>query len=224
MSKNVPLEAGVDSCRSNPGVLSSLGEEYAQMKVVAGLQKGRRLRTPTGSHLRPTSARVREALFAIVQTRVPGARVLDLYAGTGALGLEALSRGAQHVVFVESSPACLAILRDNIRRCQAQAHSTVIGRTVEYVLHHPLGEEWDQGFDLVFMDPPYHTVDRCALLQQVSAARVLAPESLIIVEHFHKHVLPQTVDRLTQVHYARYGDTALSFYAVSSRSPSHSCA
>ena len=104
------------------------------MRVVAGTQKGRHIKNPQGWDCRPTSARVREALFSILSAHTAGAQVLDLYAGTGALGLESLSRGARHVVFVENQAKTVRLLRENIERCGYTRQCVVLTRDVETFL------------------------------------------------------------------------------------------
>jgi 16S rRNA (guanine966-N2)-methyltransferase len=118
------------------------------MRIIAGAAKGRRLRSPRGGDTRPMMDRVREAIFSSLGTRVPGARVLDLYAGSGSLGLEALSRGAAHVTFVERGPGALAALRDNVEL--VGLGGTVVPGDVE----DHVASSTDR-YDLVFVDPPY---------------------------------------------------------------------
>ncbi len=125
------------------------------MRVVAGSQKGRRLKQPIGPGLRPTSGRVKEALFSMIAERLPNANVLDLYAGRGALGLEAMSRGARKVVFVENQPASIQVLRENITRCQLTAWSSIIPQDVQVFLNTRSLRKNDNPFDLVFADPPF---------------------------------------------------------------------
>lgn len=121
------------------------------MRVIAGAAKGRKLRSVKSEETRPTTDRVKEALFSTLGARVPGSRVLDLYAGSGALGIEALSRGAEHATFVERSRPAAEILRANLAGTGFEARAAVLVRSVEEVLEGAPPES----FDLVFADPPY---------------------------------------------------------------------
>jgi 16S rRNA (guanine966-N2)-methyltransferase len=122
------------------------------MRVIAGSAKGTRLgRAPEG--VRPVSDRVREGLFSSIEPWVPGARVLDLYAGTGAVGIEALSRGAEHATFVDRAPAAIAAVKDNLRRAALEDRGAVRRSDVRRFLERAQGHS--PGFDLVFLDPPY---------------------------------------------------------------------
>ncbi len=182
------------------------------MRIVAGIQKGRRLKEPDGRDLRPTSARVREALLSILAHRIEGARVLDLYAGTGALGLESLSRGAGQVVFVDNDVASTRILRENIARCGYNNQCMVISQDVETFLTSPPSFGGPPTFDLVFVDPPYHTTDLARLLERLSLRGKIAAQGTIVLEHFFKQTVPNRTGDLVQTRQSRYGDTMLTFY------------
>ena len=182
------------------------------MRVVAGRQKGRRLKEPEGQDLRPTSARVREALLAVLAHRTQGARVLDLYAGTGALGLESLSRGAHQVVFVENHVASARILRENVTRCGHDERCVVVTEDVETFLTTPPSFEEPPVFDMVFADPPYHTTDLVPLLERLDLSGKIASRGIVVLEHFFKHSVPSRIGVLIQTRQSRYGDTMLTFY------------
>ncbi len=156
------------------------------MKIIAGRWRGRLLETPPGLATRPTAARAREALFSMLASRIgsfEGLRVLDLFAGSGALGLEALSRGAAHARFVEQFPAPLAALNRNIATLEAQAHTDVIRAAVEKLGLAP------ERHDLVFADPPYHMGLAAAALA-ILAQGWLAPGAWIAIESAHDEPLP----------------------------------
>ncbi len=191
------------------------------MRVVAGRQKGRRLKEPDGRGLRPTPARVREALLSILAHRTQGARVLDLYAGTGALGLESLSRGALQVVFVENGAGPARILRDNIARCGHEERCVVVTEDAETFLASAPSFGEPPAFDLVFADPPYHATDLVRLLERLGLSGKIASQGIVILEHFFKHPVPARTGALTQTRQSRYGDTMLSFYQPSTE---HVCA
>ncbi len=194
------------------------------MRVVAGTHKGRRLKEPDGDNLRPTSTLVREALFSILSHRVRGANILDLYAGTGALSLESLSRGASHAVCVENHAGSLRILRENIARCGYDTQCRVIARCVEMFLASAPSEKEPSVFDIVFADPPYQTVDPARLLERLDRSGKLSTRGVVIVEHFFKREAPHTVGSLTQTRQSRYGDTLLTFFQRASGTTEGVCA
>ena len=179
------------------------------MRIIAGELKGRRLQAPTWDGLRPTSDKLRETLFNVVAPRVPGARVLDLYAGTGAIGIEALSRGAAHVTFVEQDPRALTLIEENLRHCGVADRYAIIrfrldGKAPPSL---PAGS-----FDLIVLDPPYDEPD---LTVSIAAAEpLLADEGLLVLEHARRTPAPDQVGRLGRTRDLVSGDSALAFYAA----------
>lgn len=170
------------------------------MRIVAGEWRGRRLQAPPGRGTRPTTDRVREAWMSAVAPHLPGARVLDLFAGSGALGLEALSRGAAHAVFVEQAPAALRVLRANLDALRAGARAEVVrGDALRYAASLAPG-----AFDLAFADPPYGKGIAEALARSF-AERPFA--RLLCIEHGPRDALPALPGARTR----RYGDTRLTF-------------
>jgi 16S rRNA (guanine(966)-N(2))-methyltransferase RsmD len=168
---------------------------------------------PVGPGLRPTSDRVKEALFSILSPHIEGARFLDLYAGTGAIGIEALSRGAQQSTFVESHPASLRILRENLQRCGLASSADIRSCTAALFLRRH--EREGQPYDIVFADPPYHERDGGSdLLSSLAASAIIADESLVLLEHFTKLTVPPQVGRLVRLRQYRYGDTTLSVFRL----------
>ena len=123
------------------------------MRIIAGAFRGRLLRAPKGNRIRPTIDRVRESIFNIIAAEVAGAKVLDLFAGTGAMGLEALSRGAQFCCFVDQGEEAVRLIRENVQLCAAQERSRIIQGPAASAIRR-LGSE-NELFDLIFMDPPY---------------------------------------------------------------------
>jgi 16S rRNA (guanine966-N2)-methyltransferase len=181
--------------------------------VIAGVLGGRRFAAPRGRETRPTSDRVREALFAALEP-VTGARVLDLYAGSGALAIEALSRGAAHAVLVERAPAALAVLRANLRSLGLEAVSVVIAA--------PLPRALDAAaragpFDLVLADPPYGALGaaRDVLSSLLDRPGALEPRGRLVLEHAARDRAPDLAGACV-ARTRRYGDTAVSFYAIAS--------
>ena len=184
------------------------------MRVIAGTHRGRRLRRPQGMDLRPTSDRVREALFSILGSRLPHCKFLDLYAGTGAIAIEALSRGASHVTCVESGVAALSLLRQNMLECGMTHRLTVHAKTVKQFLSKP--DHWCGPYDIIFADPPYAlTGELQSLFTQTPITDLVADDSWLIIEHAQKTILPNTLGSGVHLRCYRYGDTALSLYAYS---------
>ncbi len=186
------------------------------MRVIAGTQKGRRLKTPTGKQIRPTSERVREALFSILGERIVQARVLDLCCGTGTIGLEALSRGARNVVFIDHDKQSLDILRENLKRCGNPVAATVMGGDAWKFSKQPQLHHY-KPYDVIFVDPPYEHRKIHQLVVELGRNEMLAENGLMIVEHFWKTSLPQETDTLQHVRQARYGDTILTFFERSTQ-------
>jgi 16S rRNA (guanine(966)-N(2))-methyltransferase RsmD len=181
------------------------------MRIIAGVFKGRRLAAVKGK-IRPTSDKVREAIFSILGAAVVEARVLDLFAGTGALGLEALSRGAQAAVFVEEQPASLAVLRRNIHDLGVSERTEVLSLPVKAGLKKLAAQR--AVFDLIFLDPPYGGGLAAATLEDLAAAHILSPWARVVAEHSRREVLPEVVGSLRGIDLRSYGDTRVAFYEV----------
>lgn len=175
------------------------------MRVIAGRFKGRRLKTPTWEGLRPTSDKLRETLFNILTPRIEGARLLDGYAGTGAIGIEALSRGAAHVTFVERDRRAVRLIEANLAVCGVEADYTIRAGDLETMLRQPP----EPAFDLVWLDPPYDVADLEGPL--AAAAGVLAPGGLIVLERATRRE-PDTPAALTRTRDVKSGDSTLTFF------------
>lgn len=178
------------------------------MRVIAGSRKGRRLKMPKARRVRPTMDKVREAIFDILDRSVAGRRVLDLYAGSGSLGIEAISRGAKCGTFVDNNPGCIKTIKQNLASLGFEAGSKVLNLDAIRALRHlsKLGEK----FDLVFIDPPYGEAK--ISLHRVAKSDILSPHCVVVVEHYKKEVLPKKVASLGLRKEARYGDTCLAIY------------
>jgi 16S rRNA (guanine966-N2)-methyltransferase len=174
------------------------------MRIVAGRHKGRRLRAPTGAGTRPTADKVREALFSILGP-VDGLRVLDLYAGSGALGLEALSRGAESATFVESARPALAAIRANLDTVGEEAE-VVASDAIKWL---GAADGREQPFDLVFCDPPYDAAARIAQQLADLLPRVVGPQALIVTESSKRN--PLVLD-LPLSDERTYGDTRIAIH------------
>jgi len=182
------------------------------MRVIAGTHRGRRLQGPQGFVLRPTSDRVREALFSILAHRLLNCRFLDLYAGTGAVGIEAVSRGAKHVICVESAHQAKALVQLNIAHCGVGDRMTIVHQTVQRFLSQ--ADHWDEPYDIIFADPPYESVPEfVSLVGAVDTGRLFAVDAWLIIEHALKTSLPASVAGMTFQRCYRYGDTALSIFS-----------
>jgi 16S rRNA (guanine(966)-N(2))-methyltransferase RsmD len=177
------------------------------VRVIAGRYGGRTLQAPRGAATRPTSDRVREALFSILGARVHDARVLDLFAGCGALGLEALSRGARSATFVERAPAALAALRNNLEALGADAE--VVRSDASRWLRGASGGA--RQYDLVFLDPPYRRAAELGGELSESLPALLAPGALVIAESDRRSPLELTI---TATDERRYGDTLIRIHAA----------
>jgi 16S rRNA (guanine(966)-N(2))-methyltransferase RsmD len=173
--------------------------------------KGRRLKTPAGHATRPTGARVRQTLFDILAPEIPGCRFLDAFAGSGAVGLEALSRGAAQVVLVESNPAAAAALRDNVRALASAGGEARVFRQDARVALAGLADE-GATFDVIYLDPPYESDLYEPLLGTVDTRGLLSEGGVAVAEHFHKRPLPATIGGLARSREVRVGDHRLSFY------------
>ncbi len=183
------------------------------MRITGGTLRSRALKAPKGLATRPTTDRVREALFGVLVSAgaVEGARVLDLYAGTGALALEALSRGAATAVLVESAREALAALRANISALGLDDRAEVVPGDVAHAMRRAVRAG---PFDLVFADPPWAMVDAghpAAVLSDLAQRGGIAPEGRVVLEHSARSP-PIDVDGLVRLDGRRYGDTALTFY------------
>jgi 16S rRNA (guanine966-N2)-methyltransferase len=175
------------------------------VRVIAGTAKGRRLAAPPAG-TRPTSDRVREALFSALQAHLPRAQVLDLFAGSGAVGIEALSRGAAAATFVERSPPAHRTIVENLGRVGFTDRSRVIHRDVVSALRHRLD---DAPFDIVFADPPY-TLTEAALTEVLElVAPLLSPDATVIIERSRRSPEPTWPSRLRPGRTRRYGETVL---------------
>ena len=174
------------------------------MRVIAGEFRSRRLESIPGNATRPTSDRVREALFNILQTRIEGASFVDAYAGTGAVGIEALSRGAAHAWFLERDRRALDAIRKNLASLGVERRATILaGKVLTTLERCPAG--------IVFLDPPYDMADEYTGALEVLGAR---PPALAIAQHSVHLKLKDAYGGLTRTRMVRHGDNALSFYAA----------
>ncbi len=173
------------------------------MRIIAGEFRSRRLKSLPGAATRPTPDRLRETLFDILQARIAGATFVDAYAGTGAVGLEALSRGALHVWFLEKNRAAIEVIRENVAGLAVERRATVVPGPVALTVAR-------QQANIVFLDPPYELErEYRAVFEQLAEA----PPPLTVVQHSVRLALPEQQGALRRTRTVRQGDNALSFYA-----------
>jgi 16S rRNA (guanine(966)-N(2))-methyltransferase RsmD len=180
------------------------------VRVISGEAKGHRLKTPADDSIRPTADKAKEALFHIIGERVPGALVLDLFAGTGNLGIEALSRGARRAFFVDVAQQAVATIRKNLALVAFTDRSTIWRADAFSALFRL--RRMGHRFDLVFSDPPYgHQLAKRSLFS-LARGQLVQENGLVIVEHHRKDLLPQRVATLLVLDERRFGDSMLTFY------------
>jgi len=197
------------------------------MRIIAGTLRSRLLRAPSGADTRPTSDRLRETLFNVLSPRVEGAAFLDLYAGSGAVGIEALSRGARSAEFVEQSRAAIGVLRDNLAQLGVGSRAYVHAGSAANWLRKDVarsnsrpaeaaGKRPGEIFDLVFLDPPWDAAAEYEIalgLLGGPARRLLSPGALVVAEHRRKQALAEYYGILQRTRLLEQGDAALSFFS-----------
>ncbi len=192
------------------------------MRIIAGKYRGRNLKSPPSLEVRPTSDRLRETLFNVLAPRILETRFLDLCAGSGAIGIEALSRGAAHVTFVDRSRKMCGLVEANLDLARVPEDETeVIQSEATEFLRLVSRKEGKRKFnltgswDIVFFDPPYAT-DYLAVLELFAShtAELLSDDGLLVLEHHHKNSLPEEIGKLRRTRVLKQGDSALSFYSA----------
>src|SRR5277367_69617 len=184
------------------------------MRVIAGTYRSRILKSLDSKSLRPTSDRLRETLFNILSPQVAGTHFVDLFAGSGAVGIEALSRGARDVLFVENHPPAAKLIQQNLHSLNIRKGATVLTmdatRALEKIQQRP---DRDFSYDYIFLDPPYAAaVEYQRVMDFLSTAKFVSQNSIIIAEHRSKFALPEKFSTLERVRILKQGDAALSFY------------
>lgn len=178
------------------------------MRIIAGEFGSRRLIAPRGSDTRPTLDRTREALFSMLQPRLQDARVLDLFAGSGALGLEALSRGSREAVFCDRQAEAARAIRANIQALKVQERTRLL--RMDWARALALLKEEGRPFDLILLDPPYQ-MEAGPVLDKLAASGLLGPEGMIVLEHAADAAV-EAPEGLRLIRHRRYGDSAFSFF------------
>ena len=180
------------------------------MRVISGKYKGRQLKGPVGLEIRPTGDRLKETLFNILGTKTSGAVMLDVFGGTGAIGIEALSRGAKEVVFIEVATTAQKLIQRNIKTCGIEGGHKILAKDVFTALRALARQGFDA--DLAFFDPPYEFKPYDDLLEIAFDRRLLAVHGIAIIEHHRKALLPETGKTYRRSRIVRQGDHCLSFY------------
>jgi len=177
------------------------------MRVITGLAKGRHLEELPGLDTRPTTSRVKEGLFSAIQFDIEGRRVLDLFAGTGQLGIEALSRGASFCDFVDSAPAALKVVRRNLRACGFEDRSACHGKDFTAFLNRGSGK-----YGLIFLDPPYASGSLERALELITAIDIVAENGIMVCESPADHILPEFPAPYEKGREYRYGKIKFTLY------------
>ena len=177
------------------------------MRIIAGELKGRKLTAPRDESVRPTAEKVREAVFSMLQNEIPDAVVLDLFAGTGSLGLEALSRGARRAFFVDKDRRSIAMVKSNVISCGMEDRSVIMCSDYSAAI----GRIHEKA-DLVFLDPPYKAGLMEDCLQRLSESSLLPEGGIIVAEHGREEILPDQLLRLHRIRERKYGKVRVSVY------------
>lgn len=177
------------------------------MRVITGKARGRRLKELPGQQTRPTTDRVKEGLFSSIQFNIEGRRALDLFAGTGQLGIEALSRGADSCVFLDQRKDATALVRENLQLTGLQEQGRVLQRdAMDYL------SSCHERFDLIFLDPPYESGLLEKALEKIAAFDILSPHGIIVAECPAEHILPETLGTFSLYRSYRYGKIKVTVY------------
>lgn len=175
------------------------------MRVITGSARGKKLKTLDGLDVRPTTDRVKEGIFNVIQFDLPGTRFLDLFAGSGQIGIEALSRGAEYAVFIDESPKAQQVVKENLQSAGLFRQSRVMSMEAGRYL-----ESSREKFDIAYLDPPYQKEILPEILPKTAA--VMAPEGMILCEHLKEDVLPECVSGYTLAKRYTYGKICVSVY------------
>jgi len=185
------------------------------MRIISGTSKGRKLVTPKKYSLRPTSDRVKESLFNILASEIEGKVVLDLFAGTGNLGIEALSRGARKVIFVEKGRQALRLIQANLNQFGLEDRSEILPKDVNRAIG--ILKQRGECFDLILMDPPYERGLIQRTLMKLNSHQIYHRDSILVIEHNRREPLPHILDGWNLIRQQKIGDTLLSFLTVQVR-------
>jgi 16S rRNA (guanine(966)-N(2))-methyltransferase RsmD len=182
------------------------------MRIIAGKYKRRLIEFPKIGSTRPMQDRVKESIFNILTEKCMGAKVLDLFSGSGSMGLEAFSRGAKEVTFIDANKICIDVIKRNIRTLDIESGFSVVKSDVLKAIGR-LGQE-DKVFDLIFLDPPYHHGLIEKSLIEIEGCGIITNSGLIVAHHFKKETVPEEIGSLRLVRQNLYGDKLISFYNI----------
>ncbi len=177
------------------------------MRIIAGIYKGRSLKTPMNYDIRPTSEMVKEALFSILMNDIHSSVFVDLFAGTGAVGLEALSRGAKKVYLVDRSRDSIGIIKSNVNKIGCQSRVSILASDYRIAM-----DRINEPVDILFADPPYEEGYNLEILDSISSSSILKDSGVIIIEHARKFKMPTIYKNLEAFKEKKYGKKALTFY------------
>ncbi|WP_310550037.1 16S rRNA (guanine(966)-N(2))-methyltransferase RsmD [Paenibacillus glufosinatiresistens] len=180
------------------------------MRVVSGTAKGRPLKSVPGTGTRPTTDKVKEAVFSMIGPYFEGGAALDLFAGTGGLGIEALSRGMERAVFIDMEPRSIETIRANLKATGMTERAEVYRNDAVRAL--AALEKRGRAFDLVFLDPPYRMKHGHELMASMDAKGLLAADAVIVLEHESDYEYPETLPGFERIRHSKYGETAISLY------------
>ncbi|NMO96494.1 16S rRNA (guanine(966)-N(2))-methyltransferase RsmD [Paenibacillus lemnae] len=180
------------------------------MRVISGSAKGRPLKSVPGTGTRPTTDKVKEAIFSMIGPYFDGGTTLDLFAGTGGLGIESMSRGIEKAVFIDTEPKSIETIRYNLNAAGFERQAEVFRNDAARALK--VLQKRDYRFDLVFLDPPYRMTDADALMLDMISRGLLNPGALVVLEYGSSHTYPEQLESFHHLRSARYGETSVSIY------------
>lgn len=181
------------------------------MRVIAGTAKGRPLKAVPGMNTRPTTDKVKEAIFSMIGPYFDGGLALDLFAGTGGLGIEVLSRGADKAIFVDREKVSIDVIRQNVNAANLADRSEIYRNDADRAVK-AMAKRGDQ-FRYIFLDPPYKMTNMDEMLQSIASHNLIEQDAIIVVEHDSSHVYPEQFGGFVQRKYAKYGETAVTIYS-----------
>lgn len=182
------------------------------MRVISGKVRGLKLDTPKNLDVRPTTDRVKESLFNIINPYIRESNILDLFAGTGSLGIECLSRGAKNCIFVDKSKESIGIVKSNIKKARVENESTILNIDFKDAVKRLSVQK--QKFDVIFMDPPYYENMFIDCLKSIDELNLLKEDGLVVVEHDTNDVFDDNIGRLYKSREKKYGNTTITFYKL----------
>lgn len=182
------------------------------LRVISGKARGLKLDAPKNQDVRPTTDRVKESLFNMINSYIMDSNILDLFAGTGSLGIECLSRGAKNCVFVDKSKDSINIVRSNVKKARVENESTILNVDFKDAVKRLSTQ--NQKFDVIFMDPPYYENMFIECLKSIDKFNLLDEDGIIVVEHDTKDLFEDSIGRLNKSREKKYGNTTLTFYKL----------